>query len=250
MFAGMDEEIELGIVQSIGLRSAGQDEDIRGYVSSCCMHHHALRMYSSGCCFYIQSQPTVHKSELRSSLYKGKGYRNSDFFRGLLRTFTRTLSITRTLHSMETWYGSFQKIGVPQNGWFIMENSIKMVDLGGKPPIFGNIHMIDVMNPFQPQNESSIVDAWDADKSDTNRSEWQLISVRANVLVLSCTATSWRNKNGLPLIGHQVKNSGWFVHSMGTWKDLWLIESLWWYLLHGSPNANNTEFDTIYIAWC
>jgi len=39
MFAGMDEEIELGIVQSIGLRSAGQDEDIRGYKSSCCMHH-------------------------------------------------------------------------------------------------------------------------------------------------------------------------------------------------------------------
>jgi len=28
-----------------------------------------------------------------------------------------------------------------------MENPIKMVDLGGKPPIFGNIHMIDVMNP-------------------------------------------------------------------------------------------------------
>ena len=48
MFAGMDEEIELGIVQSIGLRSAGQDEDIRGYVSSCCMHHHALRMFHLG----------------------------------------------------------------------------------------------------------------------------------------------------------------------------------------------------------
>ena len=31
----------------------------------------------------------------------------------------------------------FPKIGVPQNGWFIMENSIKMDDLGGKPTIFG-----------------------------------------------------------------------------------------------------------------
>ena len=35
----------------------------------------------------------------------------------------------------------FPKIGIPQNGWFIMENPIKMDDLGGKPTIFGNIHV-------------------------------------------------------------------------------------------------------------
>ena len=34
----------------------------------------------------------------------------------------------------------FPKIGVPQNGWYILENLIKMDDLG-KPTIFGNIHM-------------------------------------------------------------------------------------------------------------
>ena len=39
-------------------------------------------------------------------------------------------------HHLDIWM--FPKIGVPQNGWFIMENPIKMGDLGGNTPIFGN----------------------------------------------------------------------------------------------------------------
>ncbi len=41
----------------------------------------------------------------------------------------------------------FPEIGVPQNGWFIMEHPIKMDDLG--TPIFGNIHMIFIQGSLQ-----------------------------------------------------------------------------------------------------
>ena len=39
--------------------------------------------------------------------------------------------MTPDIHKNYIWM--FRKIGVPQNGWFIMENPIKMDDLGVPP---------------------------------------------------------------------------------------------------------------------
>ena len=56
------------------------------------------------------------------------------------------------LWTMITFPYVFPKIGVPQNGWFIMEPPIKMDDLGGTT-IFGNIHTF----PRSLSNHSQII---------------------------------------------------------------------------------------------
>ena len=64
----------------------------------------------------------------------------------VLLAFITSSSLSLTWRKKQTWVMTghvwvFPKIMVPQNGWFIRENPIKMDDLGRTPPIFGNIHL-------------------------------------------------------------------------------------------------------------
>ena len=43
------------------------------------------------------------------------------------------------------WVSTQKSEENPQNGWFIEENHIKINDLGGFPPIFGNTHFSNEM---------------------------------------------------------------------------------------------------------
>ena len=62
---------------------------------------------------------------------------------------TQVVFVHRSAQAIRSIYGP--KIGVPKNGWFIMENHIKIRDLGvpgspifGSTPIEGNHHGRDL----------------------------------------------------------------------------------------------------------
>ena len=49
----------------------------------------------------------------------------------------------------------------PQNGWFIVEHPLKkMDDLGGKPTIFGNIHIPPVLPSTKKKNSARFFVGW------------------------------------------------------------------------------------------
>ena len=80
-----------------------------------------------------------------SWIAQSKAFRGS-FLDGTLFEWLRPLYIY--IYILYIWV--FPKIGVPQNGWIIMQNPIKMDDLGGKPTIFGNIHIFVISLSHHP----------------------------------------------------------------------------------------------------
>ena len=58
------------------------------------------------------------------------------------RLLSSSMFFRTSISTFEDWDMGVSKNKGTANGWFIMENPITMDDLGGKPTILGNIHMV------------------------------------------------------------------------------------------------------------
>ena len=86
-------------------------------------------------CLFFRDRCITHSCKLTWLAGKWIGWR---WFSYWTWGYSIAMSVYQSVIYIYIW---FPKIGVPQNGWFIMENPIKMDDLGGKPTIFGNTHI-------------------------------------------------------------------------------------------------------------
>ena len=107
----------------------------------------------------------------------------------------------RTVFLWKTWIRMFPKIGVPQNGWFTIENPIKMDDLG--IPLF-----LETPICFSSPTCFICFSSWSGDCRRRAKNK----ALFANALPVISKTVPWLFRGGEKVVtGCQLLNSGWIT---------------------------------------